>query len=465
MKLFSKKDSDSRKNKSQQVLPEVIGAAALGMAYKDNSLIKQHAEDFINSKITAEDSGKIMRSLMKKAEDQGIKVMYDPNLGNSVYTGSGKLANYQRKLLETIKKRYPKIYKKLVGKLEDHVLEDLGKDRVLLGSGTLADVDILSHELGHAQYMKSGRSKNILAKAAHKLMPLSNAAISPLGSAGAFALGARGGYKTEKKRSEGRKTSLWEKAAPVAIPVAAVSPLLIAEGAASLKGLKMMKEAGASKELLKQSKKRLGNAWGTYAAGSLKPLFASGAGGMAGRALAKMQNNKSNDDPSGEKTYSGLNCEELKTFTGHALDRIPLSKYKSSEGILRTIAADSLIPGGGGIYYGRKAGLKAAELADLEGDPDYEIVKKASRAGMKRGAITGAAINASLGAAIGAGIGILDKLQTGKIIKKAIGGTLIGGIGGALFSGIGGRNSARVLVKDKIRQRDEESDRRRKRSK
>ena len=427
------------------------------MAYKDNSLIKQHAEDFINSKITAEDSGKIMGSLMKKAEDQGIKVMYNPNLGNSVYTGSGKLANYQRKLLETIKKRHPKIYKKLVGKLEDHLLEDLGKDRVLLGSGNLNNVDVLSHELGHAQYMKSGRSKNILAKTAHKLLPLSNVARSPIGSAGAFALGARSGYKTEKKRSEGRKTSFWEKAAPVAIPVAAVSPLLIAEGAASLKGLKMMKEAGASKELLKQSKRRLGDAWGTYAAGSLKPLFASGAGAMSGRALAKMQNNKSNDDPSGEKTYSGLNSEELKTFTGHALDRIPLSKYKSSEGILRTIAADSI--GQGSIYLGRKAGLKAAELADLEGDPDYEIVRKASRAGMKRGAITGAAMNASLGAAIGAGIGILDKLQTGKIIKKAIGGTLIGGIGGALFGGIGGRNSARVLVKDKLRQRKEEVDR------
>ena len=43
------------------------------------------------------------------------------------------------------------------------------------------------------------------------------------------------------------------------------APMLVAEAAASKKGLNLMKSHGANKELLKASKKRLGSAWGTYA--------------------------------------------------------------------------------------------------------------------------------------------------------------------------------------------------------
>lgn len=167
-----------------------------------------------------------------------------------------------------------------------------------------------------------------------------------------------------------------------------------------------------------------------------------------------------------ERIYSVLLDEnELRLFASLEEDRTPLSDYESTKGIKRTIAADILLGGSGSNYLGRKAGIKEAELADLEGDSDSKIVKRAGRAGMKRGAITGAAINAGLGAALGTGIGILSKMEAGKTAKLATGLALRGGIGGALIGGIGGRNSARVLAKDKIRQRDEESDRRRKRSK
>ena len=302
MKLFSKKDSDSRKNKRLKdklklALPIAGGVGLASMQNKfSNELIKDHLDTVKNSRITTEDSKKIMDSLLKKAKDQGIEVINDPNFNNSAYLG-GTPAKWTKKMLDRIKKQDPEKYKDAIAGNEK-LFENFGKDAVILGNGTLADVDILSHELGHAQYVKSGRSKNILAKAAHKLMLPSKLAATPLGSAGAFALGARSGYKTEKKRSEGKNVSLWDKTKPFVMPAAIVSPIVIAEGAASLKGLKMMKEAGASKELLKQSKKRLRNAWGTYAAGSLKPITASTAGAISGRALAKMRNknNKSSEE-------------------------------------------------------------------------------------------------------------------------------------------------------------------------
>jgi hypothetical protein len=63
-----------------------------------------------------------------------------------------------------------------------------------------------------------------------------------------------------------------------AIGAAISAPLLITEGAASTKGLKMMKKAGASKQLMKAAKRDLGNAFGTYATMAAKPI-ASELGG------------------------------------------------------------------------------------------------------------------------------------------------------------------------------------------
>ena len=54
----------------------------------------------------------------------------------------------------------------------------------------------------------------------------------------------------------------------------------VAEGKASLNGLKNMKKLGASKELIKESRKRLGAAWGTYAGRSLINNIAAGEGSV-----------------------------------------------------------------------------------------------------------------------------------------------------------------------------------------
>lgn len=169
-----------------------------------------------------------------------------------------------------------------------HIWKSIGKDRIILGKGTLADTDVLSHELGHAQYERSGRSKSVIGKAAHKLMPISKIATSKVGKGAAFAHGFQAGMKKERNKREGKKTGAWDKVRSVAVPAALVAPMLVGEGKASLNGLKTMKKMGASKELMNQSKKRLGAAYGTYAGDASKALFMGGSGELAGRGASKI---------------------------------------------------------------------------------------------------------------------------------------------------------------------------------
>ena len=63
--------------------------------------------------------------------------------------------------------------------------------------------------------------------------------------------------------------------------------MLVAESAATRKGLKMLKDSGASKEFMKDSKKRLLNAYGTYATTTAANLGISELGRYNGREDAK----------------------------------------------------------------------------------------------------------------------------------------------------------------------------------
>lgn len=176
------------------------------------------------------------------------------------------------------------------------VLKHLGKDRVVLGDGPLSEADVLSHELGHSKYTAKGRSKNIIAKGAHKLMVPAKIASTNLGSGLSAIHGFHSGRKQVQKKNKGEKVSLWDKSKSIILPAAATAPLLVAEGSASLKGLRMMKKAGASKELMKQARKRLGAAWGTYAGQAYKPVVSGAVGNEAGKLYEKSVNKKDKKD-------------------------------------------------------------------------------------------------------------------------------------------------------------------------
>ncbi len=305
-RIFSKKEKDKKPKEGEKGAALVAGSIAVG---KGGSMIgkkinEESGDYLINSELTAKDKEVVKEKLKEKAKKQGIKVIDDPNFENSAYTGSKigkKLRNAVSKVTKAARKygdeNTKKQYKEGLDSIQKgmeyktgskHLWNSLGKDRILLGEGSLADTDVLSHELGHAQYERSGRSKSIAGKVAHKLMPVSKVATSKAGKGAIFAHGFQAGTKKEKNKREGKKTGAWDKVRSVAVPAALIAPVLVGEGKASLNGLKTMKKMGASKELMNQSKKRLGAAYGTYAGDASRALFMGGSGELAGRGVSKI---------------------------------------------------------------------------------------------------------------------------------------------------------------------------------
>lgn len=271
-------------------------------------LIRKQGKKLMGSKITAEDEKEIREKLLKDAKKKGIKVVNDSKAGNAAYTGA-KSGRKMRNVLAGMKKLSKKIQGgEDLNRAMDQVKNDLGnkmgskeffkhlgKDAIVIGdpNSALGQADVISHELGHANYMRSGRGKNALIKGSHKLMTVSKLATSKVGQGASVAHGFKAGVQAERKKQNGEKLSKWDRVKGVALPAAAVAPLLIAEGGASLNGLKAMKKAGASKELLKQSRHRLQNAWNTYALDSTKPIIAGAAGEVAGHVYGKATKDKS----------------------------------------------------------------------------------------------------------------------------------------------------------------------------
>ena len=247
-KSFSKKEKKKEKESHSAAKgAALVGAgsvanAGLFLSMKTNkdggTLIKPSGK---TSKKLAEEHEKISEALKKEAEAQGTKVTETSNGAGSHY----------------VSKNDHKINKVLRTKVEK-----AGKagDSILTGNRA----DLLAHELGHSKHYQ-GRSGSQIGNLAHRLYnPSSLGTSSKIGLAASFANGAVSGKNAVKAEREGKKESKWNKARAVAVPAMVGAPLLIAEGAASKKGLKLLKKAGASKELLKDSKKNLLKAHGTY---------------------------------------------------------------------------------------------------------------------------------------------------------------------------------------------------------
>ena len=141
--------------------------------------------------------------------------------------------------------------------------------------------------------MKKGRSKSILGKVSHKLRPISTILSNTgLGNVAWGAYGYKTGVNAARKKAKGEKVSVWDRTKHLALPALVASPLLIAEGKASLNGLKRLKNLGASEELLKQSRSNLAKAWGTYGVGALRPVAVSELTNIGGYQLEKHKQKK-----------------------------------------------------------------------------------------------------------------------------------------------------------------------------
>ena len=150
-----------------------------------------------------------------------------------------------------------------------------------------------------------GDQKNVVAKGAHKFNALSKFGTTGIGDlnkayprmAAVYGIhGYASGLKAAKDESEGKKESKWNKVRAVAVPAMVSAPMLISEAAASRKGLKLLKQAGASKEAMKVAKKSLGNAHGTYASLAAGNIVAGEGGRLVGKAVGKRRRNSQKEE-------------------------------------------------------------------------------------------------------------------------------------------------------------------------
>lgn len=225
-KLFSKKkeenknsnDTSSRAKGTALYLGGIAGSQGIAAP-----IVIKHMYDE-----PSEESAKIAEKLKRLASRRGHEI------DNITYTGAGPA--YQNNKIYT--------------------------------SGTKA-ADILSHEMGHAHYDKR-KVKSVsdaIGKIAHKAYlktggMLNHTVLAP--TAGIIA-GVRSGKKAAEKEAAGEKESKLSRHSGWASGLAVQSPGLISEAIASKHGLDLMKKAGASKKLMKASRKNLGAAFGTYA--------------------------------------------------------------------------------------------------------------------------------------------------------------------------------------------------------
>ena len=322
--LFSGESENQRKGNKDAIIAGTSGVVGAGMLAGSDKLVTK-GNQYFGSKLmdsTTEgikDNARIKRKLLRQAKSQGIKVVNSPRFENSAYVGSNAGRLIRRGLASGMKWGRKSGNKEVVENLKSvsKALNDalggvsgFGKDQIVMGLGS-DNSAVLAHELGHAQYY-GGRSKDILGKVAHKLHAPSNIAIdifnNPSGkkagetvknignsilAADGFRRGKNSVYTDEDGKIKIRKRKALKSAAVSGIMVA---PLLGAEAAASVKGLRTMKKLGASKELLKAARRDLGNAYGTYATMAAKPVMSElgghGIGVAYGVAREKSKNKK-----------------------------------------------------------------------------------------------------------------------------------------------------------------------------
>jgi hypothetical protein len=183
----------------------------------------------------------------------------------------------------------------------------------------------LAHEMGHASMMKKGRSKDIIGKAAHsKVGDLLGAYRDNASSftedaeskkekalihasRGLFlGDGIRRGIKSAEKMESGDKKGA-KKVIRSGILVSALSaaPTLVKEGSATRKGLKYLKKAGASKGTMKNARRGMGHAFGTYVAGSGIPLALEVGGTAIGYGAHKLISKSKNKQEKKNKNKKG----------------------------------------------------------------------------------------------------------------------------------------------------------------
>lgn len=146
------------------------------------------------------------------------------------------------------------------------------KDGRKFGVITADRGDSLAHELGHEHFLR--KDAKGIGKLAHKL-DIGSDKHPYLTFASGATSGIAAGINKAHKETKGEKESTLNKLSPALTSLAVSSPMLVAEAAASKHGMKLIKNAGATRRYQKAARRNLIKAWGTYAT---VPAIASGMG-------------------------------------------------------------------------------------------------------------------------------------------------------------------------------------------
>lgn len=240
-----------------------------------------------------EAQGGLKRKL--KAAIPGAAVLAGGVLGNTATAVNNALTSMDISKEKGKKDLYDKVegkaHREAVPVINDPKKEGYGSsyynpkfDTIHLADHSRDNYATLSHELGHRHYI-AGEGKGI-GKLAHKVaLPA-----TMLSTVSGIGLGIHSGLKS------GENESLWNKTKHIIVPTMLGAPLLAAEGFASHKGIKLLKEAGASKEQLKSAKKQLGSSLGTYAGHTAANVGLAMLARQAGKGIKAVRNKKRKKD-------------------------------------------------------------------------------------------------------------------------------------------------------------------------
>ena len=292
-----KKKGDSKKSESESE-PSPLGEAGVKKHFIVDKKLYQGSFNLFNKEneelLKDPNNKKLNKELIKRAKKEGVKVVNDKKFENSAYLGipfSRKTREYLEKNgnLDSYKKQMEKEFKsKAVG-------ENIGTDTIVMGN--LNSPAVLSHELGHAAMSDKGRSNDIIGKAAHTsvgtlldtpyiLVTTNNKKFRNISRGALFAAGIKHGYSSSNKKEKndlvGARREGWKGIRRGALISA---PVLIQEAAASRKGIKYLREAGATEEQIKHSKKSLAGAFGTYVSAGLAPIIIEAGGTLTGMGI------------------------------------------------------------------------------------------------------------------------------------------------------------------------------------
>ncbi len=308
--LFSSSEEGEKKSKVKEVVDYLRNNEEVKKASKVSSGIGIGStiggmllhNKLRKNKLSASDSEEIKQKLLKIAKDQGTDVIESDTLPNSVYIHNKKgLRDLTAKKIKK-RRKYKKFYRldnkrlreylKLTGDSEYSKLNKSSNDAIILGKDGFKNADVLSHELGHSIYTRSGRKGGIIGKTAHKIYH------SPIGKGIGIVNVVNGfdsGVKAEKAKLEGKRESKFNRARSIAVPLALSAPMLISEGAASVKGLKLLKQSGASKKLMNEAKKNLATAYGTYVMRAGRDTAVGETSRLAGKGWVRHKERRKTD--------------------------------------------------------------------------------------------------------------------------------------------------------------------------